>query len=320
MQVGDGNYDFIGVGKVGNDNLLLGGDGNYDTLGFNIGNNNSVFVGNGNFDTLMSLSGNNSLMVAGTGTGDTIFTPYGTNNVMAVSGAGATIYTASSETSDLVHLGPSSTPTGDIYVLSAGGSDLISTGGPDNYTDMASTTVANFAMTDVIDLTGLTFGSGTTATWDQVNNSPGQAYGTLTVSDPSGVSPTFTGSIAVSGSNTVLTVSSVTPGTLQTGQTILGGGISANTTILGQTSGTPGGDGTYTVSNSQTIGSEAMTVSPPGSPPSVTLTLLGQFSASGFSVASDSGATDTGTDLTYTASTSNPTLGWLAATHQAQAA
>ncbi len=64
----------------------------------------------------------------------------------------------------------------------------------------------------------------------------------------------FTGAI----SGTTLTVSSVSSGFLMVGDTITGTGITANTIITAFGSGT-GGTGTYTVNNSQTVGSEAMT-------------------------------------------------------------
>lgn len=64
----------------------------------------------------------------------------------------------------------------------------------------------------------------------------------------------FLGSIA----GTVLTVSSVTFGTIAAGQTLFGTGVAAGTTIVAQTGGTPGGAGTYTVAPSQTVGSEVL--------------------------------------------------------------
>ncbi len=67
----------------------------------------------------------------------------------------------------------------------------------------------------------------------------------------------FTGSI----SGTTLTVSAVSSGQLSNFQTILGAGITANTVILSQLTGTTGQTGTYSISNSQTVGSEAMTIS-----------------------------------------------------------
>lgn len=65
----------------------------------------------------------------------------------------------------------------------------------------------------------------------------------------------FTGSI----SSTTLTVSGVTAGKILNGDVLSGAGISANTFITALDSGT-GGTGTYTVNNSQTVGSEIITV------------------------------------------------------------
>ena len=65
---------------------------------------------------------------------------------------------------------------------------------------------------------------------------------------------TFTGSIA----GTVLTVSAVAAGTLAAGQTVTGAGMAQSTVILSQATGTPGGIGTYSLNNSQSIASEAM--------------------------------------------------------------
>ncbi len=67
----------------------------------------------------------------------------------------------------------------------------------------------------------------------------------------------FTGSI----SGTTLTVSAVGSGVLGIGQTITGVGVAGSTHITALGSGT-GGIGTYTVNNSQTVGSEAMTGTP----------------------------------------------------------
>jgi len=58
-----------------------------------------------------------------------------------------------------------------------------------------------------------------------------------------------TGSIAA----TTLTVSVVTSGRLQVGQTLSGTGVTAGTTITAQLSGNTGGIGIYTVSSSQTV-------------------------------------------------------------------
>jgi uncharacterized phage protein gp47/JayE len=63
-----------------------------------------------------------------------------------------------------------------------------------------------------------------------------------------------TGAIAAA----VLTVSAVSSGTLAVGQPLEGTGVTAGTIITAQTGGTPGGIGTYTVSISQTVGSETI--------------------------------------------------------------
>lgn len=63
----------------------------------------------------------------------------------------------------------------------------------------------------------------------------------------------FTGSIA----GTTMTVTAVASGSLLVGQTV--GGALPNTHITGQISGPTGGTGTYSVSNSQTLASTALT-------------------------------------------------------------
>lgn len=65
-----------------------------------------------------------------------------------------------------------------------------------------------------------------------------------------------------SRSGTNLTVTTVTSGNVQIGQTIAGTGITAGT-ITSQTSGIPGGAGVYVVSSSQTIGSTDITATYP---------------------------------------------------------
>jgi hypothetical protein len=76
---------------------------------------------------------------------------------------------------------------------------------------------------------------------------------TLKVGSNNTASASFTASIAA----TVMTVSAVASGTLAVGQTVSGTGVTEGTTIAALGSGS-GGTGTYTVSNSQTVGSEAM--------------------------------------------------------------
>jgi len=74
---------------------------------------------------------------------------------------------------------------------------------------------------------------------------------------PAGTAPVggvVTGSIA----GTTLTVTAVTSGTLKVGQLITGTGVAANTFITGLLTGA-GGIGTYTVNNTQTVASTAIT-------------------------------------------------------------
>lgn len=89
--------------------------------------------------------------------------------------------------------------------------------------------------------TKITAGSGSSWT---VNNS--QNFGA-----------SFTGT----GSGTTLTASGVT-GTIAAGETVLGTGVPANTTIVQQLTGTPGGAGTYETSNATTSSGNALTSGP----------------------------------------------------------
>ena len=78
--------------------------------------------------------------------------------------------------------------------------------------------------------------------------------GTTTVTGGA-VAAAVTGAIAL----TTLTVSAVTSGALSVGQTITGAGMTTGTRIVAQLTGTTGGVGTYTVNNSQTFASGAIT-------------------------------------------------------------
>lgn len=82
----------------------------------------------------------------------------------------------------------------------------------------------------------------------------------LVGSQPTLVTP-FTGSI----STTTLTVSAISAGSLAIGNDINGSGVTVGTKITALGTGTTGGVGTYTVNNSLTVSSEAMTSSGTGS-------------------------------------------------------
>lgn len=71
--------------------------------------------------------------------------------------------------------------------------------------------------------------------------------GTYTINQPTTLGAAFTGT----GSGTTLTVSAVT-GVIEPGQLVQGSGVPANTTIVSQLSGTPGGAGDYQTSNATT--------------------------------------------------------------------
>jgi hypothetical protein len=88
--------------------------------------------------------------------------------------------------------------------------------------------------------------SGNSAVWDHALSF---YYSSSTVGS------SFTGSI----SGTTLTVTLLSTGALAVGQIITGVGVVSNTVIKSQDSGTAGGVGTYTVSFTQTVGSQAMT-------------------------------------------------------------
>ena len=81
----------------------------------------------------------------------------------------------------------------------------------------------------------------------------------------------FNGSI----SGTTLTVNSAGRGTLAVGNAINGTGVTPGTTITTLGSGT-GGVGTYTVSVSQTVGSEAMWTCGQVTPPQTVVTSLAE--------------------------------------------
>ncbi len=76
----------------------------------------------------------------------------------------------------------------------------------------------------------------------------------ITIGSPNAAAAEFTAAIA----GTTMTVSAVGAGTLAVDQMVLGTGVLGGPVIVSQDSGTPGGIGTYTLSNSQTVGSRPM--------------------------------------------------------------
>jgi microcystin-dependent protein len=104
---------------------------------------------------------------------------------------------------------------------------------------------------------GVLYGAGNGSTTFNLPDARGQfvrswASATSTVA-------TFTGSI----STTTLTVSTTPTGLIQIGNVLSGSGVTANTKIVAQLTGTTGGAGTYTVDTSQTVASTTITASVP---------------------------------------------------------
>jgi phage tail sheath gpL-like len=75
-----------------------------------------------------------------------------------------------------------------------------------------------------------------------------------------------------SGAGTNLTVGGTVTGTISVGATVTGTGVPAGTTIVSQTSGTPGAAGVYVTSQATTASSASLTFSSPGN--TVTLTAV----------------------------------------------
>ncbi len=88
---------------------------------------------------------------------------------------------------------------------------------------------------------------------NKINTSTDAYIGTAAPPQPTNP---FAATSSVSG--TVLTVTSVSSGTLKVGATVSGTGIAAGTTIVSQTNGTAGGAGTYQLSASQPVTTEAI--------------------------------------------------------------
>lgn len=99
-------------------------------------------------------------------------------------------------------------------------------------------------------------------------------------------------SVTAAISTNTMTVSAVTSGTLAVGQQVTGSGVTADTYITALGTGT-GGTGTYTVSQSQTVASEAMTILTPA---------VTYDSVSGAFLV-QSGTTGTGSTITFATGT-----------------
>lgn len=103
---------------------------------------------------------------------------------------------------------------------------------------------------------------GRTVTSPNINLSAATSFSNAAALIQAGIRTTgsiFQGQATQPGASTTMTVNSVVSGALHVGDTITGTGVSVNTTIVAQLTGSPGGIGTYTVSNG--IGFSTTTVS-----------------------------------------------------------
>jgi RHS repeat-associated protein len=141
------------------------------------------------------------------------------------------------------------------------------TGGTGTYTLNLASTVPSTTITCPTPLLQVTaVASGTLAIGQAVTGSgvmSGTAItGFVTGSGGTGaysvnIAQTIGPGASLTGSNTLLTVTGVTSGELQIGQTVTGPGVSAGTIIAGAGSGV-GGAGTYVVNNAQTVASTTL--------------------------------------------------------------
>lgn len=101
-------------------------------------------------------------------------------------------------------------------------------------------------------------GSGS-VTAEAVTLTPGYGAGLSKRGASSVVVKGTAGSVTAAIATTTLTVSAVLSGKVQPGQTISGTGVTLNTKVVKQLTGTPGGVGTYQVDTSQTAASATIT-------------------------------------------------------------
>ena len=149
----------------------------------------------------------------------------------------------------------STAPTANL--CSAGTASKVSGSGPWSWSCAGSSGGTTATCSDKVASTGATGSTGTSGSKDPaVGLLPpaSDGYANWSVAGMNAIP--LTGSI----SGTTLTVTATPSGALGPSQTISGSGIASGTQITSLGTGT-GGTGTYTVNNSQTVASEAMTAS-----------------------------------------------------------
>lgn len=113
-------------------------------------------------------------------------------------------------------------------------------------------------------------------------------------------STAFSATGVQTAASTTLTVSAVTKGALVPGMVITGSGVAANTSIVVQLTGTPGGAGTYTVSNSTGFSSTTITSAAVDSGFKFMSTTVPDATSSAASVAAGTGVLTVGGSITGT--------------------
>jgi len=209
------------------------------------GNASTGYNGSHNVTAGVSLS---TVSVSGDGTTVTITyapqssAPFAVDSIVTLSGVVNSAYNKSYTilTCNATTLTAASTVTGAASVqgiLSQQSDSTVNTvtvayvDDPGTWIDPQSITITSFASKSA--------GLGTTE--NVVFNIPYQAVITATIDDGAGLA------------GTIMTVSAVSSGVLAPGQTIGGAGVTADTTIVNQLTGTTGSTGTYTVSISQLL-------------------------------------------------------------------
>lgn len=169
-------------------------------------------------------------------------------------------------TINVITTGTAPTTTGQFGILLMNGNSVTFTGtAATNSTTLTTTSVVGILKPgDVV--AGATGFAGGTFIVNQSSGTPGSA-GTYVLSAPTTAAissaPLSASGVVIeaTGTGTSLNVTSVT-GQLNTGDVLSGTGVPAGTTIVNQVSGTPGGVGVYTTSNSTTSSSASLTAQP----------------------------------------------------------
>lgn len=116
---------------------------------------------------------------------------------------------------------------------------------------------------DLFNAIGTTYGTGDGSTTFNLPDFRGQFLRSWSGATSTAAVVTGTINNGASAAGTVLTVTAVASGRILIGQTLAGTGITANTKVLAQVSGTAGGTGVYTVDISQLVASTTITASVP---------------------------------------------------------